>query len=88
VADLVAYDVLRGLDHLRDAGHDPTDERIAEAVSVVESKHDADGRWPLEQIHEQGASYFEMEAGEGSPSRWITLLALRVLGWKREGGQA
>ena len=76
------YDVLRGLDHLRDAGHDPADERIAEAISLVESKRDADGRWPLEQVHEQGASYFELEGGEGSPSRWITLIALRVLQWK------
>ena len=73
------YDVLRGLDHLRDAGHDPADERVGEAVSLVASKRDADGRWPLEQIHEQGTAYFEMESGEGSPSRWITLIALRVL---------
>ena len=37
------YDVLRGLDHLRDAGVVP-DERTAEAIDVVESKRDADGR--------------------------------------------
>ena len=60
------YDVLRGLDHLRDAGHDPADERVAEAISLVESKRDADGRWALEQVHE-GATYFEMDAGEGQP---------------------
>src|SRR5262249_4409710 len=44
------YDVLRGLDHLREAGVAP-DERVAEAIGVVESKRDADGRWPLERAH-------------------------------------
>ena len=79
------YDVLRGLDHLRDAGHDPADERLAEAIALVESKRDPDGRWPLEQVHERGAaSHIELEGEEGSPSRWLTLIALRVLDWKAE----
>ena len=73
------YDVLRGLDYLRDAGFEP-DERIAEAVEVVESNRLPDGRWPLEIVHE-GAMPIEMEDGEGQPSRWITLGALRVLDW-------
>ncbi len=37
------YDVLRVLDYLRDAGVAP-DERTAEAIGIVESKRDADGR--------------------------------------------
>jgi len=41
------YDVLRGLDYLRAAGAIP-DGRVAEAIDLVESKRDADGRWPLE----------------------------------------
>ena len=45
------YDVLRGLEHLRDAGVDP-DERVAEAIGVVEGNRDADGRWPLQNVHE------------------------------------
>jgi len=38
------YDVLRALDHLRDAGVGP-DERTTEAIDIIESKRDADGRW-------------------------------------------
>jgi hypothetical protein len=73
------YDVLRGLDYLRSAGVEP-DERVAEAISLVESKRDPDGRWPLENPH-PGATYFELDDGEGRPSRWNTLRAMRVLRW-------
>ena len=73
------YDVLRGLDYLRDAGVEP-DERIAEAIGVVEGNRDPDGRWPLQNVH-PGETHFEMEDGEGKPSRWNTLRALRVLDW-------
>ncbi len=49
------YDPLRALDYLRDAGVEP-DERMAEAISIVESKRDADGRWPLEHaFHDRAA---------------------------------
>ena len=74
------YDVLRALEYLRDAGHDPADERLAEAVDVVEHQRDPDGRWPLQNVH-VGASHLEMEGGENTPSRWNTLRAMRVLGW-------
>jgi hypothetical protein len=77
------YDVLRGLDHLRAAGVVP-DERVAEAIDLVESRRDADGRWPLENPH-PGQLYFEMDEGPGRPSRWNTLRALRVLSWARSG---
>ncbi len=73
------YDVLRGLEYLRRAGVTP-DERLTEAVVLVESKRDAEGRWPLEVRH-PGRMPLELEAGEGQPSRWITLRALRVLNW-------
>jgi hypothetical protein len=71
------YDVLRGLDYLRAAGVTP-DARMAEAIGVVEANRDPDGRWPLQHVH-PGASHFQMEVGEGQPSRWNTLRALRVL---------
>ncbi len=73
------YDVLRGLDYVRNAGVVP-DERVAEAIDLVESKRDADGRWPLEDPH-PGDVHFEMDEGEGRPSRWNTLRATRVLRW-------
>jgi hypothetical protein len=78
------YDVLRGLDYLRDTGDTP-DQRVAEAIGVVEDNRDADGRWPLQNVHE-GEAHFEMEEGEGRPSRWNTLRALRVLDWFAQGG--
>jgi hypothetical protein len=71
------YDVLRGLDYLRSAGVEP-DERWAEAIDLVKSKRSEDGRWPLENPH-PGAVYFDMDEGEGKPSRWNTLRAMRVL---------
>ncbi len=73
------YDVLRALDHLRDAGVG-RDERIAEAIGVVEANRDPDGRWPLQNVHE-GVSHIQMDGGEGRPSRWNTLRAMRVLDW-------
>ena len=72
------YDVLRGLDYLRDA--DVRDERMAEAIEAVERNRLPDGRWPLQKVHE-GESHFEMDEGVGRPSRWNTLRAMRVLDW-------
>jgi hypothetical protein len=73
------YDVLRGLDYLRAARNTP-DGRVTEAVEVVESNRDPDGRWPLQNVH-PGATHFALEDGEGRPSRWNTLRAMRVLDW-------
>ena len=73
------YDVLWALDYFRTAGAKP-DDRVAEALAIVEKKRDASGRWPLERPHE-GEVHFAMDEGEGKPSRWKTLRALRVLRW-------
>src|SRR6266511_1755501 len=73
------YDVLRALDYFRGSGADP-DPRMAEAVEVVRSKRQPDGRWLLDRIH-PGRVHFDFEGGVGTPSRWNTLRALRVLNW-------
>jgi hypothetical protein len=73
------YDVLRGLEYMRNAGVAP-DERVAEAIELVRSKRGRDGRWPLETRH-PGAMAVELDEAEGCPSRWNTLRALRVLRW-------
>jgi len=73
------YDVLRGLEYIGKAGVTP-DERVAEAIELVESKRDADGRWLLENQY-PGRMPVEVDDGEGRPSRWNTLRALRVLDW-------
>lgn len=73
------YDVLRGLDHFRLA--DRRDERLTEAVELLRSKRGDYGLFLYENCH-QGPTLFEMEQeGEGFPSRWVTLRALRVLRW-------
>ena len=73
------YDVLRGLDFLRSAEVTP-DARVAEAVELVKSKQDADGRWRLD-VQYPGRMPVETGEVEGQPSRWITLRAVRVLRW-------
>ena len=78
------YDVLRGLSYLRCAGVAP-DERVAEAIELVASKRDGDGRWPLETRH-PGRMPLETDEGVGRPSRWNTLRALRVLRWHEQAG--
>jgi hypothetical protein len=76
------YDVLRGLDYLRAANVKP-DERLAEAIGLVKSRRQSDGRWLLDEPHHDPVD-FDMEASEGQPSRWNTLRALRVLDWYSE----
>jgi hypothetical protein len=73
------YDVLRALDYFRSAGDTP-DPRMDEAIGVLRSKRQADGVWLLENTH-PGAVHFTLEDGDGRPSRWNTLRALRVLEW-------
>jgi hypothetical protein len=73
------YDVLRGLDYLRSAGVTP-DESCAEAIDLVQDKRGADGRWLLENTH-PGVVHFDMDEGDGKPSRWNTLRAMRILDW-------
>ncbi|HJQ75737.1 MAG TPA: hypothetical protein VJ948_00570 [Acidimicrobiia bacterium] len=77
------YDVLRGLDYFRSTGA-PLDNRCDEAVELVERKRDRAGRWRVENIH-LGPTHFRMEGPEGSPSRWNTLRAMRVLDWAGRG---
>jgi len=73
------YDVLRALDYFRAAGEAP-DPRMDEAVEGLRSKRRPDGTWPLENTH-PGKVHFALEEGDGRPSRWNTLRALRVLRW-------
>ncbi len=75
------YDVLRGLEYFRQAG-DPPDPRVDEAIQLLRSKEQPDGRWLLEHTH-RGKVHFTLEDGDGRPSRWNTLRAMRVLRWHR-----
>lgn len=77
------YDVLRALDHFRssalltDVAPDP---RLGEAVEHVRSRRSTDGTWTLDG-NPAGRTWFDVDAGEGRPSRWITLRGTRVLAW-------
>lgn len=70
------YNILRALDHFRAAGC-PYDARMSDAIAVLLAKRGSDGRWPVRAAH-PGQVHFTMEP-VGGPSRWITLIALRVL---------
>jgi hypothetical protein len=78
------YDVLRALDYFRNVG-DPPDARIGDAVRLVESKRQADGRWLLDHAYDESLA-FPLGESVSQPSRWNTLRALRVLRWR--GGRA
>jgi hypothetical protein len=73
------YDVLRGLDYLRNAGIKP-ERRVREAIEAVIQRRHQNGRWPLNLLHREPIP-LEMETAVGSASRWNTLRALRVLRW-------
>ncbi len=72
------YDVLRGLAYFaqRNAPHD---ERLQDAMELLNRRRRADGIWPVQHKY-PGKAFFEMEK-VGGPSRWNTLRALRVLQW-------
>jgi hypothetical protein len=76
------YDVLRALEYFRDAGAAP-DPRLAEAIALLRSKRQPDGAWLLENTY-PGKVHFALEDGDGRPSRWNTLRAMRVLRWHAE----
>jgi hypothetical protein len=73
------YDVLRGLDYLRNAGIQP-DGRVKEAIEILIKRRHQNGRWPLNLRYAERIP-LEMETAVGSASRWNTLRALRVLRW-------
>lgn len=70
------YNILRALDYFRAAGV-PWDARMADARDALLAKRKADGRWLAEAAH-PGEMHVVMETPR-QPSRWNTLLALRVL---------
>ena len=78
------YTLPRVLDYFRRARPAP-DERMAEALDIIESKRGTDGRWPLDHAYNDVA-LVDFGETEGQPSRWITLRALRVMRWADRGG--
>jgi hypothetical protein len=61
---------------LGEAGY-AKDPRLSEAVELVLSKQDEQGRWKMEYSY-NGKMWADVEV-KGQPSKWVTLRALRVL---------
>jgi hypothetical protein len=72
------FDILRGLDYFRASGA-PWDDRLSDALQLIEKKRTSEDRWLLENVY-SGKTFFTMET-KGRESRWNTLRALRVLKW-------
>ncbi len=78
------FDVLRGLEALADAGT-AHDARMDDALHVLESRRGPDGRWSANRPY-PGQTHLPHPAA-GEPHRWVSLVALRVLGaYAREPG--
>jgi hypothetical protein len=77
------HHVLRGLEHFRAASlltGSALDERLSESIDWLRSRRLDDGRWPLD-LNPPGRTWLDVDDGEGEPSRWVTLRALRILRW-------
>jgi hypothetical protein len=69
------YTFLRALDYMRNSP-EIADPRLNDPVSLLESRVNKNGRWPVEK-RIPGATHFDMELF-GDESRWNTMRALRV----------
>ena len=58
---------------------------MAKAIELVEARRGVNDRWRLDTRY-PGKMPVETDEGEGEPSRWITLRALRLLDWYSRGG--
>ncbi|CAM3240085.1 squalene cyclase [Stackebrandtia soli] len=77
------YSALVALDHFRDVAlldGTPPDARLADAVEVVRAARRPDGTW-LQGAPLAGRTWFDVDAPEGEPSKWLTLIGTRVLDW-------
>ena len=69
-------DVLQNLEVLTALGC-AQDPRLADAIELLLSKQDAQGRWKLEYTYND-KTWVDVEV-KGRPSKWVTLRACRVL---------
>jgi hypothetical protein len=69
-------DVLQTAEALTEAGYG-SDSRLAATYDLILSKSDKQGRWTMEYSYE-GKTWADAER-KGSPSKWVTLRALRLL---------
>lgn len=77
------FSALAALDYFRTAslwqGTEP-DPRLAQAIELVRSKRQPDGRW-LQEHKLAGRTWIDFDVEVGQPSKWLTLIGTRVLNW-------
>jgi hypothetical protein len=82
------YNVLNAADYFRraamEAGTRP-DGRMSEAIELIRAARQPEGTW-LQAGRDPGRVWFEVDVGQGQPSKWLTLFATRVLAWWDAGG--
>jgi hypothetical protein len=72
------YDFMRGLEYFQTVNA-PLDERMDNAIDLLQQKRSSDGRWPAYRPW-AGRIFFPLEQAR-QPGRWNTLRGLRVLRW-------
>jgi hypothetical protein len=77
------YSVLNAGDYFRQAAlfdGVPPDPRMTEAIELIRAARQPDGRW-LQAGRQPGRVWFEIDVPAGEPSKWLTLIGMRVLSW-------
>ena len=77
------YSVLNAADYLRQAAlldDVKPDPRMSEAIEMIRAARQPDGTW-LQAGRQPGRVWFEIDVPAGEPSKWLTLIATRVLAW-------
>jgi hypothetical protein len=69
------YSVLNAADYFRRAGRVDDD-----AIDLIRHARQPDGTW-LQGRRHPGRVWFDVDAPEGEPSKWLTLYGTRVLTW-------
>lgn len=69
-------DLLQNVEALAGLGYG-ADPRLQAALALIRSKHDSQGRWPME--YDYTGKTWGRYGSKKQPSKWVTLRALRVL---------
>jgi hypothetical protein len=78
-----SYNVLNAADYFRQASlldSSGADPRMADAIELIRAARQPNGTW-LQGDRHPGRVWFEVDAPEGQPSKWLTLFGTRVLAW-------
>ncbi|MBO0681100.1 squalene cyclase [Mycolicibacterium sp. S2-37] len=77
------YSVLNAADYFRTSAmfdRTPPDPRMAESIEMIRAARQSDGTW-LQGKRLPGRVWFDVDVPEGHPSKWLTVIASRVLAW-------